>query len=233
MKLGMILVTALLGVAPLEAGVVFTMDPTLALPTSAGTYAGGTMLTIGATGSVNLNGPNSLIVTNPDGSLVSVPLASCTSCWAPGYQFFIPGSNLYPTGAGGDGTNHFSGGGGNYDLFPGSHSPWATEGKLTTDTTDPGALRFGSLAGTFKTNPTATDWFAIGYGGQFVVPDGGATLLMVVVDTFYPNNTGGYTVTIDTPSSPAVPEPSAIWLAFSGFAALGLPRAYRLLSRKG
>jgi hypothetical protein len=231
MKLGIILVTAVFGLAPLEAGVVFTMDPTVATATSAGAYAGGTILTIGVTGSVNLNGPASLIITNPDGSMVAVPLASCTSCWAPGYQFFIPGSSLYPTFAGGDGMNHFVGGGGNFDLFPGTHSAWAPQGKQTTDTADPLALRFGTLAGTFETNPTATDWFSIGYGGQLVVPQGGATLLMVVVDTFYPNNTGGYTVTIDTPSAPAVPEPSAMWLAFSGFAALGAPRAYRLLSR--
>jgi len=234
MKLGITFVTAFLGAASLEAGVVFTMDPTIGLPTSAGTYAGGTTLSIGVTGSVNLNGPASLIITNPDGSLFPadhIPLASCTVCWAPGYQFFIPGSNLYPTGAGGDGINHFPGGGGNFDLFPGTHSSWATQGKQTTDTSDPLALRFGSLAGTFKTNPTATDWFSIGYGGQFVVPQGGATLLMVVVDTFYPNNTGGYTVTIDQGQVGPVPEPSAIWLAFSGFAALGLPRAYRLLSR--
>lgn len=126
--------------------------------------------------------------------------------------------------------NHFAGGGGNYDLYPGNHSYWASQGKQTTDTSDPGALRFGTLAGTFETNPTATDWFSIGYGGQLVIPQGGATLLMVIVDTFYPNNTGGYTVTIDQGSA-AVPEPSAIWLAFSGFAALGVPRAYRLLSR--
>ena len=133
--------------------------------------------------------------------MVSVPAASCTLCWAPGYQYFIPGDPSYPTGAGGDGINHFGGGGGNFDAFPGAHSPWATEGKQTTDTSDPGALRFGALAGTFVVNPTATDWFLIGFGGQLVVPQGGATLQMVLVDTFYPNNTGGYTVTINTPSS--------------------------------
>ena len=49
---------------------------------------------------------------------------------------------------------------------------------------------------------------------------------MVVVDTFYPNNTGGYTRD-DGSICPAVPEPAAIWLAFSGFAVLGLPRAFR------
>jgi len=230
MKLGMILVTALFSVAPLEAGVVFTMDPTLAGPASAGTYAGGTTLSIGVTGTINLNGPASQIITNPDGSMFAVPPASCAICWAPGYQYFIPNSNLYPTVAGGDGINHFTGGGGNFDLYASNQSTWANEGKQTTDTTDPGVLRFGSLAGTFKTNPTATDWFLIGAGGSFVVPQGGATLLMVVVDTFYPNNTGNYSVTINAQSN-TVPEPSAIWMAFFGFAALGLPLAYRLLKR--
>jgi hypothetical protein len=230
MKLGIFLL-AFFAAATLQAGAVFTMDPTVAAPIFAGTYAGGTMLTIGATGSINLNGPNSLIVTNPDGSLLSVPLASCTACWAPGYQYFIPGASGYPTGAGGDGINHFGGGGGNFDAFPGTSSPWAPEGKRTTDTSDLGALRFGSLAGTFVADPTPGDWFRIGYGGDFLVPEGGATLLMVIVDTYYPNNTGGYTVTINTPTA-SVPEPSAIWLALSGFAVLGLPRAHRLLSRR-
>jgi hypothetical protein len=221
----------LAAVLPLSAGVVFTMDPTLATPTNGGTYAGGATLLISVTGKVNLNGPSGLIVTNPDGSIATaVPPASCTGCWAPGYQYFIAGDKTYPTIAGGSGTNDFTGGGGNYDMFPGDHSAWAPEGKQTTDTTDPLALRFGSLAYTFAGHPTATDWFALGYGGTFVTPQGGGTLLMVVVDTYYPNNTGAYTVTID---QEAVPEPAAIWLAFSGVALFGLPRAFRRLSRKG
>jgi hypothetical protein len=231
MKLVTFIPALLAAVLPLSAGVVFTMDPTLATPTNGGTYAGGATLLISVTGKVNLNGPSGLIVTNPDGSLAtSVPSASCTSCWSPGYQYFIAGDNTYPTIAGGDGTNHFTGGGGNYDMYPGDHSVWAAEGKQTTDTTDPLALRFGSLAYTFAVNPTATDWFLLGYGGTFVTPQGGGTLLMVVVDTFYTNNTGSYTVTVD---QQAVPEPGAIWLAFSGVALFGLPRAFRRLSRKG
>jgi len=224
-------IPALLGtVLPLSAGMVFTMDPTVVTPTNGGTYAGGATLSISVTGTVNLNGPSGLIVTHPDGSLATdVPPASCTICWAPGYQYFIAGENTYPIIAGGDGTNNFSGGGGNFDLFPGDHSAWAPEGKQTTDTTDPLALRFGSLAYTFAVNPTAMDWFALGYGGTFVTPAGGGTLLMVVVDTFYSNNTGGYTVTVD---QQAVPEPAAIWLAFSGIALFGLPRAFHRLSRR-
>ena len=232
-----VFLTALVGAAlPLSAGVVFTMDPTVATPINAGTYAGGATLFISATGSVNLNGPSGQIVTNPDGSMFNTASADCTACWAPGYQFFISGATSYPTNFGGDGTNHFPGGGGNFDLYPGDHSTWATEGKQTTNTMDPGALRFGALAYTFTPNPTATDWFLLGYGGTFVTPQGGGTLLMVIVDTFYPNNTGGYTVTINQQADPRdgdVPEPAAVWLAFSGFALFGLPRTFHHLTRKG
>src|SRR5437868_12558225 len=151
MKLGK-LVTVLVGAAlPLSAGALFTIDPTLVTPINAGTYAGGETLIISTTGTVNLNGPSGSIITNPDGSMFTFPPVSCTACWS-GYQFFIDGASGYPTIAGGDGINHFAGGGGNYDLYPGDHSVWAPEGKQTTDTTDPGALRFGSLAGTFKAN---------------------------------------------------------------------------------
>src|SRR5437762_11685092 len=117
MKFG-ILVTAMVCAAfPLGAAVVFTMDPTVATSINAGTYAGNTTLFITATGTVNLNGPSGIIVTNPDGSLSTVPSASCAACWAPGYQFFIPGATSYPTLWGGDGINHVTGGGGNFDLF--------------------------------------------------------------------------------------------------------------------
>src|SRR4051794_19181681 len=123
-------VTALLSAAlPLSAGVIFSMDPKLATPLNAGTYAGGTMLNISVTGTVNLNGPDGVVITNPDGSLQQFPSTLCDVCWFPGYQYFLTGNATYPTFAGGDGTNHFTGGGGNYDLFPGNHSAWAPEGK--------------------------------------------------------------------------------------------------------
>lgn len=72
--------------------------------------------------------------------------------------------------------NHFVGVGANYDVFPGMHPAFAAEGKPTTDTTDPLALRFGALAGTFAANPTATDWFLIGSGGQWLIPNGASNL---------------------------------------------------------
>lgn len=231
MRLGILVVLG--AILPLEAAVVYTIDPTISTPINGGAYAGSLTLHITTTGKINLNGPTGLIETNPDGSMASSPLASCAVCWSPGYQYFISGSSTYPTFAGGDGINHFAGGGGNYDLFPADHSAWAAIGKQTTNTNDPGALRFGALAYTFNVNPTATDWSLLGYGGTFVTPAGGGTLLMQVADTFYPNNTGSYTVTIDTQLGPQeIPEPAAIWLAFSGFAVLGVPRAFRWLPRK-
>jgi hypothetical protein len=221
MNRGIIIVALVAAAVPLHAGIVLTLNPALSTPTTVGTFAAGTSLSIGVSGTVNLDGPNGQIITNPDGSLNNPPPASCGICWGPGYQYFLPdgtpGGLPYPTVAGGNGHNLFAGGGGNYDSFSGINPPFAPEGKPTTDTTDPGAIRFGAIAGTFVDNPTATDWFLVGFGGTFLVPDGASSFRIVVVDTFYPNNTGSYEVTVDT-----APEPSVAWLAFSGIALLGL-----------
>jgi hypothetical protein len=222
MKFGIFVAAVFLSALPLAAGTLFTVDPSLSTPTDAGIYAAGHILSITVTGTVNLDGPignpEGSIFTNPDGSLALVPDISCVPCWAPGYQYFIADSHAYPTVSGGDGVNHFAGGGGNYDMFPASHSPWAPEGKQTTDTTDPAALRFGSLAYTFVANPTATDWKLLGYGGNIPTGNGG-TLQLVVVDTYYSNNSGSFDVDITE-----APEPSAAFLAISGVALLGLVR---------
>jgi hypothetical protein len=224
MNRGIIIATLMAAALPLRAGIVLTLSPNVS-PTNAGTYAAGTFVVIGASGTVSLDGPIGnpnplgLVVTNPDGSLSAGPDPSA------GYAYFLPG-HAYPTAAGGDGINHFVGGGGNYDLFPDGHPAFALEGNPTTDTLASGVLRFGALAGTFSASPTATDWFLVGFGGTFPTGAGG-TLLLVVVDRFYPNDFGtpgspnGYTVTVDT-----IPEPSVAWLALSGIAVLGL-RRYR------
>ena len=222
---GIVIMALIAACLPLSAGTVVPLDPTIATPTDAGFFTVGTTLNISVTGEVNLNGPSGNISTNPDGSLVNPSSATCSLCWFgdPGYTYFLQGSNVYPILNGqGDGTNHFVGGGGNYDMFPGDHASFALEGNQTTDTTDPDAIRFGAVAYTFKANPVATDWQILGYGGSFVVPGEASDLLLVIVDTYYPNNTGGYTVSIDP-----VPEPAALGLAFSGLLMLGGVRLLR------
>src|SRR5690242_18464829 len=112
---GMILTSLIAAALPLHAGIVLTLDPTVATSSDGGTYAGGTTLIISASGTVNLNGPignpSGLIVTNPDGSLNAFPDPNtCPECWSPGYTYFLPGATNYPTTFGGDGINHFVGG---------------------------------------------------------------------------------------------------------------------------
>jgi hypothetical protein len=221
--------TVMAAALPVKAGVLLTLDSTVSTPTivSLASFPAGATLYISAGGTVNLNGPvgnpSGLIVTNPDGSLSSFPPASCSACWAPGYEYFLPaslGGTPYPTTFGGDSINHFVGGGANFDKFPGMHPAFAAQGKPTTDTLDPLALRFGAIAGTFVTNPAPTDWFlAVGTG--HVIPNGATNLQLVVVDTFYSNNSGSYTVFIDT-----TPEPAVGWLALSGIGFLAW-RRYR------
>jgi len=191
---------------------MFTVNPANPVPISAGIYAAGQTLTVAVSGSTNLNYPASQIVVNPDGSLVA-PIASaeCTACWQPGYQIFIPGAQ-YPMVAGGDGINHFAGGGSNYDLLSDDRSPWAGQGKQTTDTTDLAAIRFGTLAYTFADNPAPLDWHTLGFGGTVQTGSGG-NLQLVIVDTYYPNNSGGYTVDINVAE---VPEPGTLSLLCAG-----------------
>src|SRR5262249_17642927 len=101
------------------------------------------------------------------------------------------GATNYPTAFGGDGINHFPGGGANYDALGGA-SAFAFAGKLTTDTTDPDAIRFGTVVGTFADNPAREDWFSVGSGTTQQVPDGGRHLYLAVLDTFAGNNFGSY-----------------------------------------
>jgi hypothetical protein len=222
MKLGTFLAVLLLAAWPSAAGTLFsgTLDPSLATPTALGAVGGGFTLNVTITGTmVNLLGlSGDSYITNPDGSL-AVPLsATCTSCFGSLYSFANPGAAYPQFNSQGDGINHFVGGGANYD--PLNPVSFAAEGKPTTDTTDPGAIRFGAVAYTFASNPMPTDWHVmVGNNGTGFIPTGnGGVLEIVVVDTYYPNNTGSYSFLISTP------EPSAAWLAFSSVALLGLAR---------
>jgi hypothetical protein len=157
-----------------------------------GFFTGGTLLQISVSGNGDL--VDSRYQTYPDGSLV-------TTAQSP-YTFANPGAT-YPAVSGypsGDGINHFSGGGANYDF---SGSGWMFAGKQTTDTTDAATIRAGALVGTFVNSPTRDDWFLIGYGGNFTVPTGGATLFVAINDSYSPDNHGAYSLALT-----AVPEPS-------------------------
>jgi hypothetical protein len=219
-----ILIALLAASLPLSAGILMPLDPTKPGPTDVGLFQGGTVLNITVNGTVSLNGTG--IVTNPDGSLAN----GCPECAALGYGYFVQGQP-YPGG----GVNNFPGGGSNFDLLPDGHPPFAAEGNPTLDQNAPNVIRFGAVAYTFTANPQAADWKLLGYGGPITVPGSGlADLLLVVVDTYYPNNLPasinidtGYKVEID-----AAPEPAAMGLAFSGLLLLGGTRLLRRARRQ-
>jgi hypothetical protein len=243
MKLGTYFGVLLLAASPLAAGTFFTVFANQSAPIIGGTFLPNRILNITATGTVNILGPDGNFPTNPDGSLVGGNLtALCNPCFTADYASYVnQGSTLYPTTFGGNGVNQFAGGGANYDKdfcaspCPGVHSPWAAEGKHTTDTTDPAAIRLGSIAYTFATNPMNTDWLPVPFvplgGGNYsaTISTGisGGTLEFVFVDTSYWNNTGSFSASV-TDVTVVTPEPSTVWLVFSAAASLGLVRISRL-----
>jgi len=166
---------------------------------------------------------------NPDGSLVNPYSAENWYVDGMDYNYLKPGSGSYPTVAGGDGTNHFAGGGANYDKYPNIDSVWGFWcTNLTTDTMAPGVVRFGSLVGTLD---GGLDWFYIGYGTTIgagtgiPIPDG-ATLSLAVFDASYGTNTGAFQVQVT--DAAGVPEPSAILLAGAGLLGMALLRRRRV-----
>jgi len=184
----------------------------------AGFFPGGSILQITSSGVVDLTGgnPPEHWYTNPDGSLAA-PIT-----YPPDYFYANVGATDYPTTFGGDGINHYVGGGANYDTIAMTF-PFA--GLESTDTTNPETIRVGAVVGTFVTDPTRQDWFLIGDGATITAPAGdGANLFLAVNDTYSPNNTGSYSVGITV-----VPEPST--LALLGVGAFGLV-SYRLRQRK-
>lgn len=167
---------------------------------------------------------------NPDGSL---GYPDTTQDWQTAnfnYNYLKPGA-AYPNIAGGDGINHFPGGGGNYDMYymppdTGWGYFFGNSFAQTTDTLAPGVVRFGSLIGTLD---DGANWFFIGYGRtigagtDIPIPDG-ATLNLTVFDVNYGQNAGAYQVGVSVAD---VPEPSMFLLAGSGLGLLVLVRRRR------
>ncbi len=170
-----------------------------------GFFPGGTSITVKAGGRGSLC--NCSWQVNPDGSIpAGVTVASP-------WTYANAGATNYPTTAGGDGTNHFPGGGANID----SNGKYGFAGAQTTDTTNAAAIRLGTLVGTFKSQPTNLDWFVIGYGTTVTVPAGGADLYLAVNDDNNTVNLGNFSVQVTTSASP-VP---AITLSTGGTAVAG------------
>jgi hypothetical protein len=159
-----------------------------------GFFSGGTLLSVTASGQISLISGWDVFA---DGSLFNPinPVGELAN-----YGYVNAGASGYPTVNGGDGINHFPGGGANYDVNAASYG---LAGAWTTDTTNPGAIRFGSVVGTFSASPARSDWFSIGISNLVVIPVGGAQLYLAVHDTTYPNNSGSFSGTISV-----VPEPS-------------------------
>lgn len=111
-----------------------------------GFFAGGDVLNISVSGTILLEPLQyGLYETNPDGSLAA-PVTD------PNYLYANVGATGYPTVGGGDGINHYPGGGMNYDWE--SATVYGFAGKATTDTTDPATIRFGCVVATFLNDPS-------------------------------------------------------------------------------
>lgn len=159
---------------------------------SLGTFSGGSSVRLAVSGAGDLLSASYQVY--PDGSLVT---ASSSPYGFTNSGAAFPSVATFPSG---DGFNRFPGGGSNYDH---SGSGWAFAGKQTTDTTDAAAIRAGAVVGTFVANPVRADWFAIGFGGTFVVPAGGATLYVAVNESFSGDNHGSYLVSVAATPAPA------------------------------
>jgi hypothetical protein len=180
----------------------YTIAATINVPaadstkTDLGFFPGGVTLSISASGTAIIARN---FLTQPDGSLAS-PMATSD-------KYFSDAASLaasYPIIYGGDGINHFIGGGLNYSTVGGVALSWPVAGKMTTDTTAPGVIRFGALIGTFSEAPKRADWFLIGRGATVTVPLGGRHLYVLVNDSYWADNSGGYWITVAANTSQEV-----------------------------
>ena len=156
-----------------------------------GTFGAGQTFSITVTGFGDL--VDSRFQVNPDGTLHAPTTGD--------FSFANFGA-AYSTTYGGDGINHFIGGGANFDA---AGTGFGFAGPLTTDTTNPADIRLGTVVGTFSAAPTRSDWFVVGSGGTFKATTAG-NLYLAVLDTYSPNDHGTYNGTLTTPA--AVPEAS-------------------------
>lgn len=188
-----------------------------------GFFAGGTTLNAKLSGIISVGESSSVYA---DGSLEE-PF-TFRYPFSVNYFYASIGASGYPTNFGGDGINHFIGGGFNYDIRnPANRFGFA--GKQTTDTTDPNAIRFGSVVGTFSANPSRNDWFFIGLDRILTVPEGGANLYVAVHEGYHSNNLGAYSGTIEiVPESKSVPEPGSVF----GLLAVGALGAGSIIKNK-
>jgi len=143
-----------------------------------------TQVRVSAVGSIELYAPNHY-QTFADGSL-ALPLTAGIITWT-------AENGSYPTVAGGDGINHYPGGGTNWTGFL-----WSQVGTQSTDTRDLTTVRFGTLVGTFNPSPAAADWFVLGRDTIVTAPHAGARLYAAVNDCVgcEVDNRGSYIVTV-------------------------------------
>ncbi len=79
-------------------------------------------------------------------------------------------------------------------------------------------INIGAVMGTLSASPTTGDWFQIGFGTTISL-NASQHVYAMVNDTYFPNNTGFFDVTVS-----AVPEPSILALFGFGLAGLGFVR---------